>query len=294
MFKSRFFSPTELVFIIYMIITAGLIVVYSSTLPNAFRLLLVRSAFVLMILLLSWLEIKGKYSRIIDLIRYAFPLLIISYFYTETDLLNNLIIKSDLDPWFSKLEQNLFGFQPAYEFALYFPSNIVAELMYFGYFSYYIMLILVPLFLYFKRGDEIANKTMFIIIFSFLMFYLAFIVFPVAGPQFYYSTWPELPQGILFGPLIRIIQANGEAPTAAFPSSHVSICLMLIFICFRHALVLVKLIIPSALLLILSTVYIRAHYLVDVLAAFMVTPPLYLLSESVYYSISKRFNFFKV
>ena len=96
--------------------------------------------------------------------------------------------------------------------------------MYFGYFSYYLLRAGILLYFYFKKETKTAEQLVFVLINSFLIYYILFIILPVAGPQFYFTDWVTIPGGYLFGSIMKTIQANGEAPTAAFPSSPVSIC----------------------------------------------------------------------
>lgn len=279
---SGFFYPAEVALCIYLILTGILLSFHHSLVPHANALLTFRIVVVLFIMLLALIQPAGRYVRALAFFRFMFPLVMLAYLYAETDLLNNFLFSENLDPFFSHLEESVFGFQPSLVFAELIPSEIFAEIMYFGYFSYYLMLVIVPVYIYRKDGEDKANRVMFIMIHSFFVFYLFFILVPVAGPQFYFTDWPSLPDGFLFGNLMRWIQELGEAPTAAFPSSHVSICIMLIMLSHRYAKEILKFIIPVAFLLVLSTVYIRAHYLIDVLAAFVITWPLYRFSGFIY------------
>jgi len=278
MLKRGFLNPTELVLIAYLAGTAVLIILFNSLLNYATGRVAFRISVVILIMFIAWIQHKWPGSKVLSFIRLMFPLILLVYLYTETDVLNNFFFSKNLDPFFSKIEGVIFGLQPSLYFAKLIPYNAFAEAMYFGYFSYYLMLILVPLFFFFRKEYKIAQKTMFYIINSFMIFYMIFIVIPVAGPRFYFSGWPDLPNGYLFGSFIRRIQKLGEAPTAAFPSSHVSVCLILIIFCYRYGKKLVWFLLPVAFLLILSTVYIRAHYLVDIFAAFLITPVIYWIS----------------
>ena len=134
-----------------------------------------------------------------------------------------------------------------------------------------------------KVDHKIGEKFGFIVITSFLIFYLFFIIFPVGGPQFYYIDWPEkLPDGYFFGPLLRKIQYYGEGATAAFPSAHVSVSMILLMGSFLYSKNLLKIIIPITIILIFSTVYIRAHYLIDVIAGIFIAPVLFWISAEIY------------
>ncbi len=279
---SGYFNPSELALFAYLLLTAIIVVLHRSLLPHADLQLAIRAGVFLLVIFLAWLQEKRILVGPIKLARFVLPLAMLTYLYSETDLFNNFLFSQNLDPYFARWEEALFGSQPALVFAEHFSSNLMAEIMYFGYFSYYLMLLLVPLNIFFRESENIANRAMFIVIHSFFLFYLLFILVPVGGPQYYFIDWPALPRGYVFGPIMRFIQEHGEAPTAAFPSSHVSICIMLILISVRHARILLKFLVPVAFLLVLSTVYIRAHYVIDVLAAFVVTPVIYSFSGFIH------------
>jgi len=161
--------------------------------------------------------------------------------------------------------------------------------MYIGYFAYYLMVAFIPIYIYFFISRYLAERSVFIIISSFTIYYIIFIIIPVTGPQFYFKDQlSKLPNGFIIGPVLRFLQGHGEAPTAAFPSSHVSICLMLLWICFRYAKKLLYLNLPVSVLLLFSTVYIRAHYVIDVVAGIILTPVVYALSMKLFSILTKK------
>ncbi len=211
--------------------------------------------------------------------RILYPLIFLGFLYGETDYLNNILITENLDPLFAQWEFALFGMQPALEFSRAFPLPIFAEIMYFGYFAYYLLIIFLPIYWMKHKGPVHTENLVFLIVQSFLLFYLIFDLLPVAGPQFYfYQLQHEVPEGYLFGFLMKLIQHVGEAPTAAFPSSHVAVCLILLYQLFLNKRKLFYFLLPVGILLLFSTVYIRAHYIIDCLAAILITPVIYLIA----------------
>ncbi len=63
---------------------------------------------------------------------------------------------------------------------------------------------------------------------------------------------------------------------------------MLLWGCFRYAKKLLPFVIPVAILLMLSTVYLRAHYVIDIIAAVLTTPLVFLASSALYKKITKK------
>jgi membrane-associated phospholipid phosphatase len=81
---------------------------------------------------------------------------------------------------------------------------------------------------------------------------------------------------------MRWIQNSGEKPTGAFPSSHIGLTIITMFVLFRNARKYFYIILPVAIILAASTIYIKAHYLIDVIAAFFIAPIILILSISIF------------
>ena len=240
------------------------------------------------------LVIKNKISyNFFQLLQNILVFALMTFLYKETAMLNTLIFPK-IDEFLSNLDQNIFKFQPSIEFSKHFNSLFFSELFYFGYFCYYLLPLVVFGVLY-KFLPQKIEEFGFILITSFLLYYFIFIIIPAEGPQFYF-TFPDNyieAQGI-FGNAIKLIQKNGEAPTAAFPSSHVGISWIVIFWLYQNFRKSVKYFIPFVVLLMFSTVYIKAHYFVDVVAGFISAPIVFFLTFKFYkflnHKLDVRFN----
>ena len=236
------------------------------------------------------LVIKNKISyNFFQLLQNILVFALMTFLYKETAMLNTLIFPK-IDEFLSNLDQNIFKFQPSIEFSKHFNSLFFSELFYFGYFCYY-LLPLVVLGILYKFLPQKIEEFGFILITSFLLYYFIFIIIPAEGPQFYF-TFPDNyieAQGI-FGNAIKLIQKNGEAPTAAFPSSHVGISWIVIFWLYQNFRKSVKYFLPFVILLMFSTVYIKAHYFVDVVAGFLTAPIVFFLTFKFYKFLNRKLN----
>ena len=234
--------------------------------------------------------IKRKISKnFFQLLQNILVFALMTFLYKETAMLNTLIFPK-IDEFLSNLDQNIFKFQPSIEFSKHFNSLFFSELFYFGYFCYY-LLPLVVLGILYKFLPQKIEEFGFILITSFLLYYFIFIIIPAEGPQFYF-TFPDNyieAQGI-FGNAIKLIQKNGEAPTAAFPSSHVGISWIVIFWLYQNFRKSVKYFLPFVILLMFSTVYIKAHYFVDVVAGFLTAPIVFFLTFKFYKFLNRKLN----
>jgi membrane-associated phospholipid phosphatase len=284
----NWFKPVEIALIAYILTISCLLIFFHVRLTGITYHILLYGLPTVVLMLLIFLQNRYPKNKYLILIRLFSPLPFLPILYGETDYFNNLFFAQNLDPFFANIEFLLFKAQPSLLFAEQMHFDWMAELMYFGYFSYYLLILLIPIYAFYTKGIHLAEKTIFIIINSFLLYYLIFIIIPVAGPQFYFSEkMTLLPEGYLFGPIIKLIQLHGEGETGAFPSSHVSICLIILYICYAEIKKLFPYVLIISILLILSTVYLRAHYVIDLLGALIMTPVMYIFSFWLY----KKFEF---
>ena len=221
-------------------------------------------------------------SSIFSLFRNIYPVLFAGYFYTETVHYNKLFF-DNLDSLFIQMDEWLFGFQPSLEFSKNFSSSWFAELMYFGYFSFYFIILGFIIIMYFKH-KKFFVENVFKVTFSLLFFYFLFAIFPSAGPQFYFNEIERVVpmNGFIFQDIMHAIQAGAEQPTGAFPSSHVGVTVAILILAQKKLPLFFKFCLPLTVILILSTVYIKAHYAVDAVFGLLIAPIIVYLATIMY------------
>lgn len=272
-------KPFDLVIILFCLLTGFYILFWQHKLNHISGHLIVRIIFILIIILFIYTD--DYKNRIFQFIRNFYPVLMICFFYSETDYYNN-ILWNNFDPLLVKLENIVFGSQLSMQFSQTMHYRWFSELMHFGYFSYYIMILGIPLLYYFKRPPQF-EKTMFIIILSFCLYYLIFIIFPSIGPQFFFPLEERtVPEGYLFQKIMHFILETAETETGAFPSSHVGLAIIFIILTTKHFKKVLWVLIPVTILLLLSTVYIKAHYTIDIIAGIFSGGLFYIISNALY------------
>ncbi len=292
----------EKVTLIYTLLTT-LIIAFIWKDLNAPEVLVLGRAGILAGLGMTLSLYRYKPSKATLLLRYAYTLSLLSYWYPDTYEICQVF--GNFDHNFALADLTLFGCQPSLYFSQFLPSKLWSELFHLGYFAYYPMIaltILVPLF----TRPERFGRTAFIILASFFLYYTIYILLPVTGPQFYFNaigieaaqsgafepvgdyfrTHTEMlsspgPEG-LFRHLVETAQATGERPTAAFPSSHVGISTILMIILYREQRIVMWCILPLYLLLCGATVYIQAHYLIDVFGGLITGVLFYWFTSRLY------------
>ncbi|MGC8888079.1 MAG: phosphatase PAP2 family protein [Verrucomicrobiia bacterium] len=268
---------------IYIILT-GLVVLFGHNKLGAYWVLLflIHIGVLLAIHLLVKNEEKLKRGSLFEFLRLYYPIPLYIGFYRETGVLNQVFVSGYFDPFFIKLEEQLFGFQPSLQFMERLPYLWVSEIFYISYFSYYLMIAGVGFWLFLKNKEQFHH---FVSIVSFV-FYCCFIIYvflPVVGPRIFYRelvsveipkevapvgmpVFPAVVQSGLFYKIMAFIYDCFEAPGAAFPSSHVAVALTTVYFSFRYLRKIRYVHLVVAILLCASTVYCRYHYLVDVFA----------------------------
>lgn len=236
-----------------------------------------------------WAVYRMLPCRITLFLRITVQLALLGWWYPDTYEINRML--PNLDHVFAAWEQQIFGCQPALLFCEAMPWPVASELMSMGYASYYPMIVVVVVFYFLFRYKEF-ERTAFVVLAAFFLYYLIYIFLPVTGPTFYYKAvgLDNIARGIfpnvhdyfnyyqdclptpgyekgLFYQMVESAKAAGERPTAAFPSSHVGISTILMMLAWHSgSRRLFYMLTPFYVLLCLSTVYIQAHYAVDVVA----------------------------
>lgn len=247
----------------YNAVVVAIILAFSSRIPSWNRVILLNLATIAVVLLLSRVGDRSRAG--LRFLRDFYPMFFFFAAYEQTGRMNRVLSPDLLDPLFQQLEYALFGFQPAVEFARRFPQPWFNEYMHITYFSYYLLFPSLGLILHARGPRRVFDEYMFTLSSSFYVFFLIFILLPVAGAATLAA--PPLPAAGPFTVLMEVIYAHLEPPGGAFPSSHVGIALLVMIYARRYlSLRIFSLYALLGISLTLSTVYCRYHYAVDVLA----------------------------
>ncbi len=283
----------------YNLVVALLILLFHNhTVPNWVNLLVIQGILVLVVHGLIVGEARRPHP-ILGFLRHFYPVLLFAWWYAQTGRINRMFFLHYLDEPFIRLEQYLFGCQPSVILMEKLPYLAVSEIFYASYFSYYLMIGGVGFYLLYKNREHFFHYVS-VISFIFYICYLAYILLPIVGPPLFFNhveshilppefqtfgqhTIPEpLTHGVFYRIIISIYEAV-EAPGAAFPSSHVAIAWTTVYFSFRYIRKIWLLHAGLALLLTVSTVYCRYHYVLDVLAGGLTALALVPLANALYF-----------
>lgn len=293
----------ESISLIYNALTTILILLLYPRMNHPATMLTERLGIVILTFVLIWLY-QAFPCRLTAFVRMVVQMSLLAYWYPDTFEFNRLF--PNLDHIFAAAEQAIFQSQPSVEFCKLYPSVWFSEPFNMGYFFYYPMMLIVVVW-YFVNRFEWFEKICFVLVTSFFIYYLFYILVPVAGPQFYFPAigMDKVNAGIFpaigdyfnhntylipgsgyehgfFYDLVEASQEVGERPTAAFPSSHVGISTIVMIMAWRVSRKLAYMLAPFYILLCCATVYIQAHYLIDSIAGFVTAFFVYQLATAMY------------
>jgi len=270
------------------ILVVGLLVLlfHNQTVPGWGWLVGAHATLLALVHLMVRANGRGRGGGVVDFLRHFYPVLLYAAFYRESGMLSQMFVSGYLDPAVILWEQALFGFQPSMQFMASLPWLPVSELFYAAYFSYYVMIAGVGLTLFLRRREAFFHYAS-VLSFVFYVCYLIYIFLPVIGPRVFsrslggytlppavqalvpdFSYPPQVTHGLFFR-IMALIYEVFEAPGAALPSSHVAASICTVWFSFRYRLRIRYVHLVAVVLLCLSTVYCRYHYVIDVLAGLL-------------------------
>lgn len=221
-----------------------------------------------------WLRSRRRFLP--RLLGEAYLPLIFPMFYAELQYLGLIFFDfhRSLDPALIDLEQWIFGMQPSLEWSRAWAWPWFHELMEFAYFSYYFLAVVFLVLVFRARGVPQDARWDAVRAFvrdlsaTMLICYTLFTLFPAWGPKYFQAGYVDV-GGWIFTDIMHHIHDHGAILGAAFPSSHVAASFIPwwhTWIRFpRHRWWMSLLFV----LLCMSTVYCRYHYVVDVLAGLL-------------------------
>lgn len=310
--KTFVFYPIDLVYIIlnflfaiFSFLNVGKLYIKSGSLVFDREILMGLFFLIANFLILLWIKISNpSKNKLVQFFRLFYGQIFYTIYFPECITLSQLFYNNNsFDSIFAYLDFLIFHYQPAVEFSKPFINNrYINELFFFSYFFYYLLMTAGWWILYVRKKHKLAHYCYFVLTLSFGLLYIWYTFFPVKGPKFFieslYNVWYSNFQGFYFTELMKRIFNSTNLGGAAFPSSHVAISLIALFLNRTYNRNLMPVILPLTFTLMLSTVYLYAHYFVDVVGGIFAAVILYtyipLLHNFFINAASKLSQIFKI
>lgn len=225
-------------------------------------------------------EDKRKRS-ITRFLRFWYPAFMILFCFKEIYVIMISMHNVLYDEYLVAIDKWIFGGNPT-EYLSQFLNPYAVELFQIIYGLFYLMPVIYAMELYLWHRYEELKYAIFVVFLGFYLSFICYLLVPAIGPRFTIHNFLNLPRelpGVFFAEKIRALIDFGESIPAnvsnpelyaqrdAFPSGHTIIIILITYLSHKIKSKSFYFYLPFSLLLIFSTVYLRYHYVIDLIAA---------------------------
>ncbi len=176
-------------------------------------------------------------------------------------------LRPDVDSCLIGIDFSIFGVHPS----VWIERWIVpwfTDIMSIAYISYYFLPVILVAALYLRNSLTAFDESVFVLLFGYYLSFIGYILFPAIGPRYTLSYLNSVPlEGSFITDFVRdILNTLEHNKRDCMPSGHTQIALIVLYLAYRYQRVLFYVFLPFVCGLILSTVYLRYHYVIDLLA----------------------------
>jgi membrane-associated phospholipid phosphatase len=245
-----------------------LLILFYSRFPLGGQLIAAFTGLLLLALLISRARHIWPYVKIVRFLCNFSPIFFINVIY---QLLGRITpyLRPDVDGLLNRIDLAIFGVYPTIWLErLLFPW--AADILALAYSSYYFIPIVLTLVLYFRGRPEQFSITIATLLLGYYICFIGYIFMPAIGPRFTLASIQHIPLkgGAIMDAIVNTINSLEGNQRDCFPSGHTQTILISLWFAFRFKRPLFWVCLPVGAALIVSTVYLRFHYGIDIIAGF--------------------------
>ena len=272
------YQAKDKVTIAYQVIVLAALIIYYPKIQSAITFIIINSIIIITILLFGKLKLDGIIKTLWDF----YPVIFIPVNFFELQHLVHVINPVDIDKTLIAIDLYFFGIHPTVWLErIIFP--ILTEYLQIVYASFYFLPIVLAVLLY-RKQPEAFHFFIYVIVLGFYLSYIGYVIFPAIGPRFLLDLYQTVPlNGILLTDGIRSMLNNLEKiQRDCFPSGHTEIALLTLIYSYKFHKPYFYVMMVIVTSLIFSTVYLRYHYVVDVLGGIALAGIVYFIAAPLY------------
>ncbi|MBI5187469.1 MAG: phosphatase PAP2 family protein [Nitrospirae bacterium] len=273
--------PADAVTILFLLFLSVLTIIFYEDVPRAPFLISLYSILIISQVIIIRFKDRGRFIGLLyDLI---FPIICVIVIFDSLEWLVHYVNPEDIDLILIRLDYVIFGNHPTVMLER-IMNPLLTDILQLAYTSYYFLPVTLGIVLLRNNQREEFDRSLFLILFCFYLSYLGYILMPALGPRFTIShlQTTELKGLLIAEPIQRLLNRLEGIKRDAFPSAHTAIALIVLYLAYRFKRRLLWVFLPVVVALILSTVYCRYHYVVDIIAGFGLTFLTIFLGERYY------------
>ncbi|HEU4390107.1 MAG TPA: phosphatase PAP2 family protein [Blastocatellia bacterium] len=203
----------------------------------------------------------------VQLARSWYPVVLVPLAYKELEYLVPRVHPRDLDWRLAAIDYRIFGVNPTVWLErVTFPA--FTEIFQLAYISYYFLPLAVGVPLWLEGRYRQYHMLLFALVLCFFISYIGYMTVPAVGPRFILNDQQSFAlEGVfLYAPIRSTLDWAEGITRDCFPSGHTAIAVLVLYYAWRFRRGTFWILLPVGTLLIMSTVYLRYHYVIDVIA----------------------------
>lgn len=211
-----------------------------------------------------------------EFFRTMLPFLMCIAVYTNLHDTVRYVNPHDIHQHLAAIEEWLFGGQPVV-WAERYITPARTEFFNLFYANFYLVAPSVVMVLWFSGKRVEARHALLGIILCFYSGYVLYVIFPAAPPRLYFESLGLFTVTLRGGPITSFQDAllqmmPNHAARAAFPSLHAAISCLSLYYAWQYCRWFFPILLTFVVGLLVSTVYLRHHWVVDLIAGVPLVP----------------------
>ncbi len=208
-------------------------------------------------------------KRIVKFIREVAPFIFAIAIYTNLHDTIHFVNPNDVHFALNAIDEWIFGVSPTI-WAEQFYRPWLTDWLAFAYMNYFWITVVLVIFMYYKKEMRQFRTVMLTMMLCYYGGYILYIVFPAAPPRLaladLYSINIWKGTSLISDSARAVVNISASSARGAFPSLHCTITFLTLGMAWRFHKGLFWLFLPIGISLIIATVYLRHHYIVDIYA----------------------------
>ncbi len=215
-------------------------------------------------------------------LRDVMPFIFCIAIYTNLHDTIHFVNPHDIHDYIIKIDQAIFGVQPCV-WAQKFYNPYLTAYFSVSYMNYFLISVIVVVWLLYKKRNKDAREVLFGTILTFYMGYFLYILFPAAPPRIVLANQfvKDFSGGLLAKLQNDLVHISPSSSRAAFPSLHCAVTLISLLYSYKFERKLFWILLIPGISLVLATIYLRHHYVTDIIAGFILAIFAYNISPRV-------------
>jgi membrane-associated phospholipid phosphatase len=254
--------------IAYLAVIGVLATIYHNRVPGWWIIVIANAAGIAGVLWLAG-SLPTRRSRYLQLLRFWYPALLLMPLFEQLTFVIHPIHPRDFDVELALLDRSLFFGADPVVWLQSFSRPWITDILQVAYSSFYLLPLGIILLLYMEGRIREFLESQFGLLLCFYLSYLGYILVPALGPRFSAEGVIHAPQGLIVSKflqdLLNALERAGHMRDA-FPSGHTAVGLMVQWYFLRFYGKRGLWISPLIAALLVSTVYLGYHYVIDIFA----------------------------